>query len=81
MYGGRDTFPRGIADCHAGGNALLSCFGKKVSKEPTWGATRPPPVAESREGSEWPRSADDAAAPSARNMPSIATGKALYDIA
>ena len=28
-----------------------------------------------REANEWPRSADDAAAPSARNMPGTATGQ------
>ena len=33
-----------------------------------------PPGAESSDLSEWPRSADDAAAPSARNMPGTATG-------
>ena len=33
-----------------------------------------PPVAGSSDLSEWPRSADDAAAPSARKMPGTATG-------
>ena len=33
-----------------------------------------PPVAESSDLSEWPRSADDVAALSARNMPGTATG-------
>ena len=33
------------------------------------GATRPPPVAESREGSEWQRSVCNAAAPTARRTP------------
>ena len=36
-----------------------------------------PPVAESSDLSEWQRSADDAATPLARNMPSTATGDVI----
>ena len=36
---------------------------------------RPPPVAESREQSEWLRSADEEAAPSATKLPGTATGR------
>ena len=39
-----------------------------------WGATRPPPVAEPREGSEWPRSVCNEAPPWARRTPGTATG-------
>ena len=42
-----------------------------------WGAMGAPPVAESSDLSEWQRSADDEAAPSARKMPGTATGEHL----
>ena len=37
-----------------------------------------PPVAESSDLSEWPRSASEAAAPSATRVPSIATGTNVW---
>ena len=40
-----------------------------------WGAMGAPPAAESSDLSEWPRSADDDGAPSARKLPGTATGK------
>ena len=49
----------------------------RVGLEPevrVWGASRPPPVAESREASEWQRSVCNAAPPWARRTPGTATG-------
>ena len=46
----------------------------KQSQGRRWGAMGAPPVAESSDLSEWPRSVSDAAAPSARRAPGTATG-------
>ncbi len=43
-----------------------------------WGVSRPPPVAESREASEWPRSTRDKGAPSPRTFVGHRNRRAAY---
>ena len=46
----------------------------KITPMRAWGSKGAPPVAESSDLSEWPRSADEEAAPTATKLPGTATG-------
>ena len=60
---------------------MAPCKGSWAGKLTEGVATRPPPVAESREGSEWLRSVCNAGALSPRRTPGTATGLQQYEFA
>ena len=54
---------------------LQRFYGNILGRSSVWGARRPPPVAESREPSEWPRSVCNAGDMSSRRTQGTATGE------